>query len=299
MIQKQTKLENYRDFRMQMEFLVASKYRKPVKTLYMIITENGMFEEETMQLVENLSDMWIVTADTGRIYIYENQPEQFDDLRNYLEKGLAAINKHKKSNVSFTLEPVNLALVAINVIYFLLVVVMNRSYYAVYDTDIMLKFGALSYDTFMKGAWYQLITSMFLHFGVTHLLNNMVLLTYAGCELEHRIGKIPYLVLYFVTGIFGNIISVCYYSYAGTNVVSAGASGAVFGVIGALFANLAVNRAETRNLTAKRLLFMAGITIYYGLTTEGVNNAAHIGGFVSGIIGGFLLSKISQYGKLK
>ena len=82
-------------------------------------------------------------------------------------------------------------------------------------------------------------------------------------------------------------------------IVSAGASGAVFGVIGALFVVLLVNRTKAESMTPKRLLFMIIITIYYGMTTVGINNAAHIGGLLTGIFGGFLLSKISQYGKLK
>lgn len=70
-------------------------------------------------------------------------------------------------------------------------------------------------------------------------------------------------------------------------------------MIGALFVVLLKQGKNSQNLTPKRLLFLAGITIYYGMTTIGVDNAAHIGGFLGGIISGFLLSKISQYGKLK
>ncbi|MGN0152992.1 MAG: rhomboid family intramembrane serine protease [Lachnospiraceae bacterium] len=299
MFQDTVRIEQYEQARRNAEFMAASRYRKKVETLYLIAAENGMFDEQILQLVGQLSGVWLVAADTGKIYVFENQPEQFDDLYDYLEKGLSETRQERKNALPFTLTPVNVGIVLLNIVYFFVVILVNGGFYAVYDTDIMLKMGALSYDTFMSGKWYQLVTSMFLHFGLSHLLNNMLLLTYAGCELEKRIGSISYLLLYLITGICGNLASLWYYNRIGELAVSAGASGAIFGVIGALFIVLVVNRSKTAELTPKRLLFMAIITIYYGMTTMGVDNAAHIGGFISGIIGGFLLSKISQYGKLE
>ena len=298
-LQKGIKQENYDNLRMRIEFLAASEYRKNVKTLHLIVTENGMFDEEAMQIVEHLPNVWLIAADTGRIYIFENQSEQFDGLYQYLEQGLREFLNRKKKERIFTFTPVNMGIVVLNILYFLFVMISGGGYYAVYDTVVILKMGALSYETFMAGAWYEIITSVFMHFGISHLLNNMVLLTYVGCELEKRIGKLSYLFLYVAAGVCGNIASLWYYHYIGEYVVSVGASGAIFGVIGALIVILVVNHTETWNLTSRRLLIVAGITIYYGMTTMGVDNAAHIGGLISGIIGGFLLSKILQYGKLK
>lgn len=291
--------EYYDNFRMRIEFMVASGYHKKVQTLHMIITETGMFDEEVLKLVESQSAIWLIAADTGRIYIFENQLERFDDLHQYLEQGLKGVSAKKNLNTTFKLQPVNMIIVFLNLIYFLVIIISGTGYGAVYDTDIMLKMGALNYEQFMSGAWYELITSLFMHFGLSHLLNNMILLTYAGCELEKRIGKLSYLLLYLIAGICGNVASLIYYHHIGEYVVSAGASGAIFGVIGALAVILIMHHTETETLTPQRLLLMAGMTIYYGMTTMGVDNAAHIGGILSGIIGGFLLSKISQYGKLK
>ena len=292
------KKEDYENLGLRMEFMAASTYGKNVKILHLVVTENGMFSDDVLQMVESLSNIWLITADIGRIYIFENQPEQFDDLHNYLEQGLKDYVKNRKSDDSFTFKPVNMIIVALNILYFLFIIIYGGGYDVIYDTDTMLKMGALSYDTFVSGAWYEIITSVFIHFGFSHLLNNMVLLTYAGCELEKRIGSIPYLILYLAAGICGNVASLWYYHHIGEYAVSAGASGAIFGVIGALIVVLAVNHTETENLTSRRLVIMAAITIYYGMTTFGVDNAAHIGGLICGIIGGFLLSKISQYGKI-
>ena len=293
------KAEDYENIQRRAELLTTFKYRKSVKTLHLIITEDGMFEETVVQLIEQLSGVWLIAKDTGRIYIFEHQPKQFDDLYMYLEDELKKIHSVEKEEFGFHPQPMNLIIVALNILYFLFVIIQNGGYFSVYDTAIMQKMGALSYDGFMSGAWYELITSLFLHFGAGHLINNMILLTYVGCELEYRIGKWFYIILYFTSGIVGNIASLCYYNWIGEHIVSAGASGAIFGVIGALFILLLKEHKQTQTGIAKRLIAMAGITIYYGMTTVGVDNAAHIGGLVCGIIGGFLLSKISRYGKLK
>jgi rhomboid protease GluP len=164
----------------------------------------------------------------------------------------------------------------------------------------MLKMGASSYNSFVSGRWYEIITAMFLHFGVSHLFNNMLLLVYIGCELEKRIGPFVYAIIYLGSGIVGNAASLLYYSRVGeADVVSAGASGAIFGVMGCLAVYLLINPSKNRNLTTRRLIIMALLTIYYGFSNVGVDNAAHIGGFCFGIFGGFLLSKILHYDKIK
>lgn len=277
-------------------FNVATRYQKKVELLNMVATESGMFQEDAMQFVEKVHNVWFIAKDTGRIYIFENQPSQFDGLYEYIDNG---VRDWKSNKNGFRLTPVNMIIVALNVFCFILVIVLNGGYAATLDSDTMLRMGALSYDTFISGKWYQIITSMFLHFGITHLFNNMILLIYAGCQLEQMVGKMRYLLLYVGSGIVGNAASLWYYYSIGEYAVSAGASGAIFGVIGALLVILAWNRTNNAETTPRRLFFLAFITIYYGMTTIGVDNAAHIGGLISGIFGGFLLSKIAQYGKLK
>lgn len=277
-------------------FNVATRYQKKVELLNLVATESGMFQEDAMQFVERLHNVWFIAKDTGRIYIFENQPSQFDGLYEYIDNG---VRDWKSNKNGFRLTPVNMIIVALNVLCFILVIVLNGGYAATLDSDTMLRMGALSYDTFISGKWYQIITSMFLHFGITHLFNNMILLIYAGCQLEQMIGKMRYLLLYVGSGIVGNAASLWYYHSIGEYAVSAGASGAIFGVIGALLVILAWNRTNNAETTPRRLFFLTFITIYYGMTTIGVDNAAHIGGLISGIFGGFLLSKIAQYGKLK
>lgn len=284
----------YDRLRVKLSFQLSQSYHKPVQILHLVLIRDIGEDDRIRELVGRASGMWLISMKDGRIFRYENQPQEFDGLYRYLDEGF--VLSHKP--VQFSVTPVNMCIVLGNLIYFLVIIFRNGRYEAVYDSNIMLRMGALSYRTFAEGAWYQVITSMFMHFGWRHLANNMVLLTYVGCELERRIGSFAYVVLYFLAGIGGNLASLWYYSDL-EDVVSAGASGAIFGVIGALFVALLFFRSESETLTASRLVSMTVITIYYGLTTAGVDNAAHIGGLISGIIGGFLLSKILQYVKLK
>lgn len=291
---------NYEYFRQNTEYKVVTGYKKKVNTLHIIINPDGMFDDGLIEIASSLPDVWLLAADTGRIYIYENQPEQFDDLHDYIESGLFRVNKNLMQEIGFKFTPVNCVIVIINVAAFIAVILLNGGIYSVYDSEVMLKMGASSYNSFASGRWYEVITSMFLHFGIMHLFNNMLLLTYVGCELEKRIGALTYFFLYMGSGVCGNLVSLWYYSRIGeVDIVSAGASGAVFGVIGGLIVYLIFSKEKDDYLTPKRLVFMSFMTLYYGITAAGVDNAAHIGGFCFGIIGGFLLSKILRYDKIE
>ncbi len=136
------------------------------------------------------------------------------------------------------------------------------------------------------GEWYRLITCMFLHFGIHHLANNMLILFFLGEYLERSMGHIKYALLYIGSGLGGSLLSMLFMIRNQEAAVSAGASGAVFGVIGALIFIALRNKGKLGDLTFRRLVFMAVLSLYHGFTASGVDNMAHIGGLVCG----FLLS---------
>lgn len=123
---------------------------------------------------------------------------------------------------------------------------------------------------------------MFLHFGITHLMNNMVMLGALGWNLEVEIGKIRFIIIYFISGLGGNILSLIAGISAGEVVVSAGASGAVFGLMGALLYVVIANRGRLGRLSGRGMIFMVILSLYFGLTSSGVDNMAHIGGLICG-----------------
>ncbi len=173
---------------------------------------------------------------------------------------------------------VNIILVILNVAVWCIMELfgdtLNASYIAAY--------GGLYPDIIYNGEWYRLFTSMFLHFGAEHLANNMILLAAAGGKLENAAGPVRYLLIYIGSGLTGNIISLYRMIQTGSYTVSAGASGAVFGIIGALVWAAICNKGSFEGLTVKGLLIMIALCMYYGITTAGVNNWAHAGGAAGG-----------------
>ena len=179
-----------------------------------------------------------------------------------------------------------IGLIIVNVVVFLLLTTRGMTE----DPEFMLAHGAM-YVPYVteNGETYRLFTSMFLHFGFEHLMNNMFVLGVMGAILEPEMGRIKYLIVYLASGLCGNILSAVWDIQAGSYAVSAGASGAVFGVIGALLLVAIRNRGRVGTVTGKGLIFMILLSLYYGFTSTGVDNAAHIGGLVSGFFLALLL----------
>lgn len=158
------------------------------------------------------------------------------------------------------------------------------------DAEFMLEHGAMYVPQMMEGEeYYRLFTSMFMHFGIDHLMNNMIMLGAIGWNLEYEIGKIKFLIIYFGSGLCGNILSAIGDIMLGEFAVSAGASGAVFGIIGALLYVVIRNKGQIGTISGRGLLMMTVLSLYYGFTSSGVDNLAHMGGLISGFILGVLL----------
>lgn len=175
---------------------------------------------------------------------------------------------------------VNLLMVGINILIFVIMEFLGDTE----DVSYMLKYGAAYTPLILEGEWYRLFTSMFLHFGVAHLLNNMVLLLFLGDMLEEMVGKWRYLLIYLGGGLAGNLLSLAVDCRTGSMAVSAGASGAVFAVIGGILVVLVKNRGRVQDLTASRLVLVIVLSIYHGFQSTGIDNAAHLGGVLGGII---------------
>lgn len=174
----------------------------------------------------------------------------------------------------------NLIIIAVNVILFLAAEATGGSE----NTEHMVRLGA-SYTPLVEGGEYwRLFTSMFLHFGLAHLLNNMVLLFFLGDYMERFLGKVRYLILYLGGGILGNIFSYWSELQQGRQVVSAGASGAIFAVLGGLVVLLLIHRGRLEDLSLPRVLLMAALSLYVGFRSAGVDGFAHLGGFLGGAL---------------
>ena len=145
--------------------------------------------------------------------------------------------------------------------------------------------------------YYRLLTCTFIHFGISHLFNNMLVLAYIGDNLERALGKVKYLVLYLAAGIGSSAVSAVWSMFKDEYSVSGGASGAIFGVVGALLVIVIKNRGQLEDLSSRQLMFFAGFSIYHGVTSAGIDNMAHISGFLIGALLGGLLYRRKRYWK--
>ena len=178
-------------------------------------------------------------------------------------------------------EKCNLLIVIVNIAVFIILELLGSTT----DTMFMLRHGAM-YEPLVTeyGEYYRIFTSMFLHFGVQHLLYNMLLLIFVGDMLEKAVGKIRYLILYLGGGLLGNLLSMAVAMQKNEYVVSAGASGAIFAVVGALVSLAVKNRNQMNQSEVRRLILMAGLSLIEGFTQTGTDNMAHLGGFLGGMI---------------
>ena len=167
-------------------------------------------------------------------------------------------------------------------------------------TAFLLKCGALYAPAVLQGEWYRLVTYQFLHGGIEHLINNMLILYFTGNALERYLGRIKFLILYFCSGILAGIGSIVYNSVCGKHfAVCIGASGAVFGVTGALLYLVLANRGNLQGLTKRQMLLFLGLSIYGGLVQQGVDNAAHLAGLAAGFLLAVLLYRRPTWNRRK
>ncbi len=161
------------------------------------------------------------------------------------------------------------------------------------NTMVMLENGALYAPAVLEDhEYYRMITSMFMHFGFEHLFFNMILLYYMGTVLEKGLGEIRFLLLYFISGLIGNVASLIWYTQIDRMSVSAGASGAIFGLVGAALYLVIKHKGYYRGIDIRRLVLMIAVNLYNGFVVQsGINNAAHVGGLVSGFLLGVVLTQ--------
>ena len=106
---------------------------------------------------------------------------------------------------------------------------------------------------------------------------------FLGDNLERALGRLKYLIFYLICGVGANVISMLVNMNEFRQSVSAGASGAIFGVIGGLLYAVTINRGQLEDLSSRQLVLLVVCSLYYGFTSTGVDNVAHVGGLILGI----------------
>ena len=157
-------------------------------------------------------------------------------------------------------EPITVLFILLNILIFLVVDFTGGSE----NTAHMIECGAAYPPLILEnGEIYRLFTCMFLHFGIYHIANNMLVLFVLGQRLEPVVGKIKFILIYLLGGLGGNIFSF---------------------IMGAMLYVVIRNHGRIQDISVRQMMIMAGFSLYFGFSSTGVDNAAHVGGMVCGFI---------------
>ena len=188
-------------------------------------------------------------------------------------------------------------LIGINLLVFVAMLANGAGLWHSSNT-IQLAWGANFGPATQDGEWWRLGSALFLHFGVLHLVMNMWALWDGGQLVERMYGHLRFAAIYFLSGISGNLLSLV--SHHG-QAISGGASGAIFGVYGALLVCLWRERRQLHPHEFRWLFWgasgFAALTIVLGLLIPGIDNAAHVGGFLTGLLSGVVLARALEPGQ--
>lgn len=273
--------DQYAHLKEQIEAFFRERGEREVHVMTLVLCDDT---EKARSLCGGDSFCWVIDSREYRLLIHETQAADFYGWKDILEEFLFSLAREGAKETGTNAEPkkkidwralswVNVVLVAVNVIIFLI---------CTFTGDLLYNMGAFSVKALWQGEWYRLFTSMFLHWDVEHLFSNMIVLYYVGAIVERRLRPVPYTALYVLSGLAGNIFSVGYELFTNTYRSSAGASGAVFGVEGALLFLVMAHRGKLESMTAGRVAFAIAFSLYSGFTSVGVNNVAHVGGVLMG-----------------
>ena len=175
---------------------------------------------------------------------------------------------------------VTYALLAINILLFIIMVFVSGDGVYGFQTETLVKFGGNVKSLVLNGEYWRLIASAFLHDGFLHLICNMYALYVLGIQLENFFGKTRFAIIYLFSAITGNLLSLV---FADPNVVSIGASGAIFGLFGSLLYFGYYYRVYLGTVLRTQIVPVILINLLFGIVTPGIDNAAHIGGLIGGV----------------
>lgn len=206
----------------------------------------------------------------------EDGLEYFIKVTDNINKKNEKRNKIAEKIFSYKQPIVTYIIIAICIILFILMELSGGST----NSQTLLKYGA-NLDVLVKnGEYYRLFTCIFLHIGIMHLLCNMYSLYIIGREVENLFGKIKYIIIFILSGIFGSIMSLAFTH----NTISAGASGAIFGLLGALLYFGMHYRTYLGEAIKRSIIPIIVVNLIIGFFAEGIDLAAHIGGLVGGVL---------------
>ncbi|MDE6639632.1 MAG: rhomboid family intramembrane serine protease [Acetatifactor sp.] len=177
-------------------------------------------------------------------------------------------------------------LVVVNIVVYILCMFIGSRLYRLGNLNAA--------DVLINREYGRILWAMFLHSGVSHIFNNMLILFFMGAMIEKEIGHICYALLYFLSGIGGNLVSLYFKAINYDMSASIGASGAVFGLDGVLLAMVLLSGRKMETVTPTRVIAMILLSLYNGFSVDNIDNAAHVGGLVTGFLGGCVVCALQR-----
>jgi rhomboid protease GluP len=195
-----------------------------------------------------------------------------------------------------------IVLITLNILVYLVMAFQGHSFIA-FDSELLLRWGANSGALTSGGQWWRLFTSTFEHGGLLHIALNMWCLYSLGWLAELLFGRSRFTLMYLMCGIGGSLGSICWRG----NGLSVGASGAIFGIAGALIPAMMLHGNPQLRAALKGHLTSIGLFVFYnlafGAAVPGIDNAAHVGGLITGLALGFAfptgLDRYQQRGRMR
>ncbi|MCB2293001.1 rhomboid family intramembrane serine protease [Clostridium algoriphilum] len=188
---------------------------------------------------------------------------------------------------------ITMGIIAVNVVMYIVTAYLSFVYAqgSIFnsDTNVLILLGAKVNNLIAQGQYYRFISCMFLHGGIVHLGVNMYSLYAIGPMVEKVYGKAKYIAIYFISGICASI-----FSYIFSTNVSIGASGAIFGLLGAVLIFAIKSKGKTGNAFIRSILSVIFINIFIGATLPNIDNFAHVGGLLGGMIVAFIVNFRTQ-----
>ncbi|NMA69772.1 MAG: rhomboid family intramembrane serine protease [Desulfitobacterium sp.] len=257
-----------------------------------VFCPEGLFSNDLKQPALRGVQAWYIDLQTGLIFPAPatTNRENLNILLSYLqtrESGQSstlamAYPKSSMRQRGLTKPILTYSLMAINFFVFLLLTLDGGST----NTYVLVKYGAKVNELIRAGEVWRLLTSMFLHIGIIHLAFNSFALYALGPLVEELAGRWRFILIYISSGIMGSLASFYF-----TNAISAGASGAIFGLLGALVAYSRKNPALWKSGFGKNLVVIIVLNLSLGIMQPGIDNFAHLGGLFCGFILGFISMK--------
>lgn len=261
-----------------MSFL-EKMYSKKI-SLNMVIYATDNYES----LIEQNYNKVIYSEKEKQVVYSDSSCKPLVSILNY------SIEKKNKEKLKYKESLVTYILICINILIFIVTAFISKNIQDI-DSYTLVKLGAKVNVLINDGQPWRLITSAFLHGGLAHIAFNMYALKIIGSEVEYVYGKIKYISIYLISALGGSVFSYIFNS----DSISVGASGAIFGLLGAMIIFGIKHKNKVGKEYIINLLKVLLINIFIGVTLSNIDNGAHIGGLIFGGISALMLKDRKIY----